>query len=70
MDMMSDMFDVEDEGGDELFQAQQKTAIDTYKELNKKKRKRPASHTSHGRGKKSSGISTSALLPSEDEDDF
>jgi hypothetical protein len=70
MDMMSDMFDVEDEGGDELFQVQQQTAIDTYKELNKKKKKRPASHTSHGRGKKSSGISTSALLPSEDEDDF
>lgn len=69
MDMISDMFEMDDEGGDELFQAQQQTAIATYKELNKK-RKRPTSHTGHGRGKKSSGISTSALMPSDDEDGF
>ena len=70
MDMICDMFDVEDHGGDEFFQAQQRTAIDTCKQLNKKKRKLPVPHTSHGRGKKSSGVSTSVLLPSDDEDDI
>ena len=70
MDMMSDMFDIEDEGGDDLFQVQQQTAIDTYKEINKKKRKRPASPARNGRGKKRSEMSTAALLPSDDDDNF
>jgi hypothetical protein len=69
VDMMYDMHEIDEDDADEKFVVQQKAAIDTLKAYNKGKRKRAAVSVGRGRGKRSSGMSTSALMPSDDEDD-
>lgn len=70
VDMMYDMHEIDEDDADEKFVVQQKAAINTLKAYNKGKRKRAAVSVGRGRGKRRiSGMSTSALMPSDDEDD-
>lgn len=68
VDMMYDMHEIDEDDGDEQFTVHQQAAINTFKSYHKK-RKRTTVPINRGRGKKNNGMSTSALMPSDDEDE-